>query len=168
MTGTLCLREDGKLTLRYEEALRVADTLRSREETNKKVVRDFFQAYETQDIAMIESLVKSDSIYHFANGPESDHVFAKRAERFFETFTNISIKAEDQVASGDMVVSRARFSLTHSGTYLGIPATGRKITSTFIQMDRVVNGKIVEQWFEYDLKSMLDQLGVTLSHETKR
>ena len=63
----------------------------------------------------------------------------------------------------DKVVSRARFSLKHRGEFLKIPATGKEITSTFIQVDRVVKGKIVEQWFEYDLRSMLEQLGIALS-----
>ncbi len=138
-------------------------------EQNKAITRQFFHAYERQDVAAIERLVNPDSVYHFPRGPERDQVFAKRAERFFAAFTDIRITVEDQVAAEDKVVSRARFRVTHRGEFRGIPSTGKQITSTFIQIDRIVDGRIVEQWFQYDLATMLDQMGaVTTLTEPKR
>jgi predicted ester cyclase len=41
-----------------------------------------------------------------------------------------------------------------------IPATGVQGISAGISMCRVVNGKIVEEWVEWDVQGMMEQLGV--------
>ncbi len=77
-------------------------------EQNKAITRQFFHAYERQDLAAIERLVNPNSVYHFPRGPENDHVFTKRAERFFSAFTDIQITVEDQVAAEDKVSEQSQ------------------------------------------------------------
>ena len=67
---------------------------------------------------------------------------------------------EDQIAEGDMVVTRWTFRGTHTGELMGIAPTGKQVTVTGISIDRVVGGKIVEEWNEMDDLGMMEQLGV--------
>lgn len=59
-----------------------------------------------------------------------------------------------------MVVTRWTFRGTHTGELMGIAPTGKQVTVTGISIDRVVGGKIVEEWNEMDDLGMMEQLGV--------
>ncbi len=63
------------------------------------------------------------------------------------------------LGEGDKVVTRWRGRGTHRGPFRGIPATGKKIEVSGIAIDRVVNGKRVEGWVEWDMLGLLQQLG---------
>jgi predicted ester cyclase len=76
-------------------------------------------------------------------------------------FPDASITTEDLIAEGDKVVVRARMNATHQGPFMGIPATGKRISGiTAISINRVVNGKFVERWNLIDRLSLLQQLGL--------
>ena len=71
---------------------------------------------------------------------------------------------EDQIAEGDKVVSRGVMTGTHTGEWKGIPPTGNKINYSFIFIERVKEGKLVERWTNSDLLGLLRQLDL-LSEE---
>jgi predicted ester cyclase len=75
-------------------------------------------------------------------------------------FPDLELTIEDQVAEGDEVVTRFTARGTHRGELMGIPPTGRKVVVTGISIDRLVNGKTVESWTNYDVLSMMQQLGI--------
>jgi predicted ester cyclase len=58
---------------------------------------------------------------------------------------------EDIIAAGDKVAVRLRFRGTHSGEFLGIPATGRAIEYISHEFYRVADGLIAEEWICSDL-----------------
>jgi predicted ester cyclase len=43
---------------------------------------------------------------------------------------------------------------------MGIAPTGKRVTTTGVMIDRIVGGKIAEEWEEYDALGMMQQLGV--------
>ena len=43
---------------------------------------------------------------------------------------------------------------------MGVPATGARTRVTGISIYRVANGKVVEEWTEFDGLGLLEQLGV--------
>ncbi len=45
---------------------------------------------------------------------------------------------------------------------MNIPPTGKQVMVTGISIDRIVNGKVVEAWYNYDTLGLLQQLGVVL------
>src|SRR5947209_5699530 len=63
-------------------------------------------------------------------------------------FPDIAVTIEDLVAAEDRVVVRTTWRGTHQGTYEGLPPTGRQVTRTMIQIFRVADGKLVEEWSE--------------------
>ncbi len=48
---------------------------------------------------------------------------------------------------------------THEGEFFGVPPTGERITMTEIAIDHFEDGKMVEEWPEYDLLGVMRQLG---------
>jgi len=59
------------------------------------------------------------------------------------------------VAEGDKVVARITMSGTHTGTFMGIPATGKHVEFTGMYIAQIANGKIVLHWGEEDGVSLL-------------
>lgn len=51
---------------------------------------------------------------------------------------------------------------THGGAYLGVPATGRKITQRVMDFWRCEGGQIMENWVLIDMPDLFAQMGVTL------
>jgi predicted ester cyclase len=58
------------------------------------------------------------------------------------------------------VASRWTARGTHRGELMGIAPTGKQVTVTGINIERIANGKLVEGWSNYDTLGMLQQLGV--------
>ena len=61
-------------------------------------------------------------------------------------FSNLSVKVLDVFAEGGMVATRVLYDGIHTGTCMGIPATGKRITFEALENFKVQNGKITESW----------------------
>ena len=62
-------------------------------------------------------------------------------------------------ADGSRVVGRYRYEGTHTGNFLGYPATGNAFTMRSIDIWRVEDGRFVEHWDELNLLDVLQQMG---------
>lgn len=72
----------------------------------------------------------------------------------------VVIRIDEVLAEGDMVAVRGIFGGTNSGPMMGIPPTGKTCRVPFIAMGKVVDGKFVERWLNFDEMSMMRQLGL--------
>jgi len=75
-------------------------------------------------------------------------------------FPDWRVDVVSTVAEGDQVAVRWRGSVTHGGDFHGIPATGRTITVSGINVYRVHDGRVAEEWEQMDTLGMLRQLGL--------
>ena len=66
----------------------------------------------------------------------------------------------DAIAEGDMFAGRLTATGTNTGSFMGMPPTGKRATWTEIHFARMVDGKMVEHWANIDQLGMLQQLGV--------
>jgi predicted ester cyclase len=73
-------------------------------------------------------------------------------------FSDMAMTEEDVVEAGDTVVIRSVISAVHTGEFLGVAATGRKVTYHAVDMYRVADGRIVWRFLLCDWKGVLDQL----------
>jgi len=74
-------------------------------------------------------------------------------------FPDIEWSVEEQLTDGDRVLTRFVWTGTHSGPFLGIDPTGRRVTVWGMVIDRVVDGRIKESRFLMDSMGLLAQLG---------
>jgi predicted ester cyclase len=63
-------------------------------------------------------------------------------------FPDLRVDIDDLIAEGDKVVVRTTWQGTHQGPYGTMPPTGRRVRRTMIQIFRLADGKIVEEWNE--------------------
>jgi len=106
-----------------------------------------------------------DYVDHVGKGPEAGEVRGaagiKQAVTMFRTaFPDLTYTVEDEIAEGDLVMARFSARGTHLGTFLGVAPTGRSITYTGIDVNRIRDGRIVQSWVQYDALGLLQQLGV--------
>lgn len=73
--------------------------------------------------------------------------------------SNYQERIDDQIAEDDKVVTRFTFSGTHTGPMLGIAPTGKHVDCWGIQIDHIVDGRIVDNWVCWDMAGLLRQLG---------
>lgn len=71
---------------------------------------------------------------------------------------DLQVTVETQIASNNMAAASFIYEGTHSGIFLGIPATGRRLRFTSCDIFRVANGKFVEHWGMGDLAGVMTQL----------
>lgn len=48
----------------------------------------------------------------------------------------------------------------HTDTFFGVPATGKPVSCTSIEIMRFENGKIAERWVQADTAGLMKQLGI--------
>jgi predicted SnoaL-like aldol condensation-catalyzing enzyme len=75
-------------------------------------------------------------------------------------FPDTRFTVEDIIAEGDKVVVRYTITGTHTGNFIGFPETGKPIIMTGISIYRIINGKLVESWVQYDQLGLMQQIGV--------
>ncbi len=84
------------------------------------------------------------------------------ARTFRNAFSDWKAEVEQLVAEGDFVVSRLRVSGTHTGDLMGMGPTGKKVDlKGVLNMMRIRNGKVVEEWEVFDEMLFMKQLGNT-------
>jgi predicted ester cyclase len=66
---------------------------------------------------------------------------------------------QDQIAQGDLVANRVTWRGVQSGEIAGVPPTGRTVELRGINMFRVMDGHVVEQWAQLDMLGLLQQIG---------
>jgi steroid delta-isomerase-like uncharacterized protein len=130
-------------------------------EENKAFIHRMTEAFwNTGDLAVMEEFYSPEVVVHFATGPAPMEAYKKVCAAYFGGFPDLDISTDDLVAEGDKVVKRWTARCTHSGEYMGIPATGNKLEVKGIEIFRLADGKIAEVWASMDSLGMMQQLGV--------
>jgi steroid delta-isomerase-like uncharacterized protein len=76
-------------------------------------------------------------------------------------FPDTRMEVQDIVASGDKVVARVRYTGTHRGEFMGMPATGKGVDAQLVDIFRFGDdGLVHEHWGVMDQLTMMQQLGV--------
>lgn len=73
-------------------------------------------------------------------------------------FPGLKVIIHDQVAEGDKVTTRKSIHGTHTGEFMGIPATGKKVTIDVIDIIRLQDGKYAEHWGMSNIPSVIAEL----------
>ena len=131
-------------------------------EENKKIVQRYQEIYNSNDLEALGEVV-SDNILtpKIMPGIPTGMEGAKAAHRIMLAgFPDYQTIIDDLVAEGDKVAARITMSGTHTGSFMGIPGTGKHVSFSGMYIARIVDGKIVEHWGEEDGASLLQQLGV--------
>jgi steroid delta-isomerase-like uncharacterized protein len=130
-------------------------------EDNKTVVRRWVEAWNTHNVEATEELLAPGYVRHDANLPD---VAGRDAERQFigaalAAFPDIHFETKHLVAENDLVVSRLTVQGTHRAEFMGVPRSDRQVNFQSVEVFRISDGKIAEQWVVMDALGLLQQLG---------
>jgi steroid delta-isomerase-like uncharacterized protein len=75
-------------------------------------------------------------------------------------FPDMHWTIEEQITEGDRVMSRFVWTGTHRGPFLGIPASGKRVTVWGVVIDRLVDKRIKDTRIIMDTLGMMGQMGV--------
>jgi steroid delta-isomerase-like uncharacterized protein len=130
-------------------------------EENKALLRRWHAAMNAHDASICDELLADNYIEHNNMSPAPLDKPAARAllESLFAAIPDMHRDIVEQVAEGDVVVERLRYSGTQRGDMFGIPASGRHATFDAFMMSRVQDGEIVEIYALLDSLSFMQQLG---------
>jgi steroid delta-isomerase-like uncharacterized protein len=110
-----------------------------------------------------DELMSKDVIHHFNSSPvpivglEANKVFNAS---LFQGFPDIQHSIEETIAEGDKVVYRTTLKGTHTGEFLGIPATGKSAKINDFTLLQIIDRQIVAWWYECNLLALMQQLGL--------
>ena len=115
-----------------------------------------------------DELMSPDIVYHFNSS--ADPIIGLEANKEFNAslfvgFPDIRQKIKDVIAEDDKVVYRTTIQGTHTGDFLGTPATGKAVKVNDFTLLRIVEGKIIEWWYECNLLEVMTQLGLIPKNE---
>jgi steroid delta-isomerase-like uncharacterized protein len=131
----------------------------------KALVRRWFREWnkgKAAALAAIDKFYATDFVYHSGDGRDMGFKdFKQSISAFYDAFPDLHWTLDDMVVEGDRAVTRYIMTGTHKGEFMGIPPTNKKLTVWMIEIDRVIGGKIVEEWVRYDTLGMMQQLGLT-------
>ncbi len=132
-------------------------------EENKAIVRrDFEEVWNQGNLVVADEIFDANYVAHglgveLPPGPEG---FKQFVSVYRSAFPDLHFTIEDQIAEGDRVVVRWTTRGTHKGELMGIPATGKPVVVTGIDIFHISSGKVVESWTNWDALGMMQQLGV--------
>ncbi len=127
---------------------------------NKKLVRRFVEEVQNQhNLAALDELYDPEMIDHSGmTDPPNTEGTRAFFTMMFAAFPDMHFTIRQQLAEGDKVMTFKTFHGTHLGPFLGIPATGNKVSFDNIDILTVRGGKITEHWAVGDMLSLMQQL----------
>jgi steroid delta-isomerase-like uncharacterized protein len=131
---------------------------------NKQIVRRLMEECWNQGkVNVVSELLANNCRFH-------DEVFphltsgADNLRRHIEScrsgFPDLKFTIDDTIAERDEVVVHWTATGTHKGPFLGMQPTNKKANVSGTSIYRLENSKIVESWANWNLMSMMQQLGI--------
>jgi len=87
--------------------------------------------------------------------------FQKNWQRPFQAaFSDKVCIDEARLTQGEWCAAFGRQEAVHSGTFMGIEPSGKRVEIRYMDFWKVVDGKIVDNWVMVDFPHVMQQLGV--------
>ena len=130
-------------------------------ETSKALVRAYYETvYGQRDLDALDRFLAPGFVSAGPGGKMDIAGHRAALAASLAALPDFALEIEELVAEGDAVVTRWRATGTHNGPLFGIPPTGRAITASAIHIHHVADGRITDQWEQFDAIGVLRQLGV--------
>jgi steroid delta-isomerase-like uncharacterized protein len=133
-------------------------------EHNRTVARRWIDAFNARDDAAEAAARTADYVAH---APDSIQTAALDSDAwveflgvFLEGFPDLHLEVLDSSADEGMVAQRILFTGTHTGSFRGLPPTNRQVGFSGLEINRMVDGKVAEHWFQLDAVTLFEQLGL--------
>lgn len=134
-------------------------------ETAERISAIYLESRNRGDLGLLDAIYDPQVVVHDCGVPEALRgleTLKAYYRQSHEGMPDLRFALEDPIVEGDRMALRWTVLGTHTGTLRGLPPTGRAMRFSGTVIDRVVDGRIVEEWVDYDTAGVLMQLGFTL------
>lgn len=121
------------------------------------------QVWNQRNLAIIDELIAPDLAFHdpmAPSGVSGVETYKQFIQANLAAFPDLRLTVEDSISEGEMVATRWTATGTHKGELAGFAPTGKTVSITGISFSRIVDGKFVESWGNWDTLGMFQQLGL--------
>ena len=128
-------------------------------ETIRVAMQRFTYFINSAESGMAKQLVAADAAFFVPGQPEplrGPEGYTQILAMMRGGFSDIQWTLEETIVEGERVAARFTMRGTHDGIFFGVPATGKGIEVTAMNFSE---GKIVEEFGQPDLLSLLRQIG---------
>ncbi len=131
---------------------------------NRTVARRWIDAFNARDDDAEAAARTPDYVAHAPDSiqPAALHsdAWVEFLAAFLKGFRDLHLEMQDSAADADMVAQRILFTGTHTGTFRGLPPANRQVRFSGLEINRMVDGKVAEHWFQLDALTLFEQLGL--------
>lgn len=129
-------------------------------ETNKRLVRQFYEAIERRDYDAVAEFCHDDfNFYVQVDQRMAGAVGLVGSEKKnFDMFDQFTFKIHELLAEGDSVAAYMIFEGVQARTIEGVPVKGGLVRFSLMMLLKVKDGKIVEKRAHFDAKDIDSQL----------
>jgi steroid delta-isomerase-like uncharacterized protein len=145
-------------------------SIRAQADNNKSIIRAYIdtwnQAFKTGDSTPITAFYSPNVTYDFPALPENANALAALRGGFSADLAAVPdahLDILDMVSEGNKVVFRVRLTGTNTGPIFGLPATGKKLSNTSLNVITLEDGKFVSIVETPDVYTLIQQLGLTIA-----
>jgi steroid delta-isomerase-like uncharacterized protein len=131
---------------------------------NKTIVRQLYEeVWNKRRLELVDEIISPSHALHDANlfdsaiGPEA---YKRQVTRFITAFPDLRFSVEDVFGEKEKLAVAWTISGTHKGEFMGIPASGKRVSVDGITLNHIVNGKIMDSYISWDALGLMQQLGV--------
>ena len=128
---------------------------------NVDLLRGLYQLLADGDIDQAAEHLTEDFVANQPGRPEPTigRTPWKQGTQYMRTaFPDLEVTIDEIFGHEDRVVVRVRFEGTHQGPLLDIPPTQRKVAFRSLELYRIEDGKVAEEWVAPDLMDLMRQL----------
>jgi predicted ester cyclase len=138
-------------------------------EANKAIVRQVIEGFARGNFDAIEKNVAPNVVDHGAlpGLPAGVAGYRGTLQAYWAAFQP-KVAIQSMAAEGDIVATRWTYDGKHVGPFMGQKPTGRAIKGDVHAFDRIANGKIVEEWVQFDNAALMAAIGLIPEMATAR
>jgi len=129
-------------------------------EANKAVARQFIdEVFVHGNPEAVDRLAAEDFRPHtFGPLPPGREPLKGAMAHVADGIEDPDFEIEDVIAEGDRVAIRLTSSATHTGTFMGVPASGNRYSIEEIHIFRIRDAQVTEHWHAFDKAALMEQL----------
>lgn len=148
---------------RPEQAALTRDNDLGKTEETRRVIEDMVDGLNDHRIEGMSAFFHEAFRWMGNTGCGTKHglkAFQDNWQRPFQAaFSDKVCVDEARLFSGEWAAAFGHQTAVHSGTFMGIPPTGKRVEIRYMDFWRVKDGKIIDNWVMVDFPHVLAQLG---------
>ncbi len=131
-----------------------------------RIARVYADARNTPDLSLLDQIYATDVVVHDPTSPEPIMGLAALKAYYQQTHDGIpdfKITFDETFVRDSLTAWVWTMTGTQTRELRGIPPTGQQIKATGVAIDKIVDGKIVEEWVYFNPMEIMGPLGFSLT-----